>query len=72
MTEIAQKKISYDFPSGGCHFNAKNVKIGPKHLSCPVDSTVFILDCFDHTFQKAYKISKIPKKIIKIGPTVWI
>ena len=39
-----EKKFFDDFPSGGGHFDAKNVKICPKHLSCPVDSTVFILE----------------------------
>ena len=30
MTEITNKKISGDFPSGGGHFYAKNVKKGQK------------------------------------------
>ena len=30
MTEITKKKISNDIPSGGGHFNAKNVKNGQK------------------------------------------
>ena len=58
MTFITQKIFFDDFPSGGGHVYAKNVKKGQKSKKANILETSRTFCTFDHILQKADKFLK--------------